>query len=274
MDKLKVSVLLLTQNSEKSIVRCLDSLKGFDEIVMIDGGSQDNTISIAESYSNVKVYSNPWPGFIEQRNFSIDKASHDWCFMIDSDEALTKELFQEIKKTILGKPNKKMYRVMRTEFYFGQPVEEGFGKSNWQERLFLKTHVRYTGGVHHHHLIDGKHQNEMQHEIGNLDPSARVLHEEDYGLKEWITKLPRFSLLRANEKIAQGRKVTKFGVFFEFFGNFLKIYLKSYKNKHSGFVISLQTAIFRTLVKLIIYEDQHIGFDKNNNRDKDLKDLN
>jgi len=274
VEKIDVSVLLLTQNSEKTLRRCLDSLKGFAEIVVVDGGSQDQTLEIAGKYENVKIYKNPWPGFIEQRNYSIEKASHKWCFMIDSDEALTFELYEEIKKTLENNPTKKMYKVVRTEFYLGKAIEIGFGKSFWQERLFLKEHVRYTGGVHHHHLIDGIHQNDMQHTIGELDPEARVLHDENYGLKEWVTKLPRFSLLRANEKIKQGRKVTKLGVFFEFTGNFLKIFLKSYKNKHSGFIIATQTALFRTLVKLIIYENQHIAFDKKRNLEDSLKKLN
>ncbi len=270
MEKIKASVLLLTQNNENCIKRCLDSLVEFDEVVMIDGGSKDRTIEMANAYENIKVVEHPWPGFVEQRNFSIECASHEWCFMIDSDEAATPELISEIRKTLSNNPAKKMYRVMRTEFYLGKAIEFGFGRSNWQERLFLKEHVQYSGGVHHQHIIDGVHQSEAQDQIGNLDPRARVLHDEEYGLKDWAMKLPRFAILRAEEKIKAGRKISGLEVFLEFPLTFFKIGKQNRKHREIGFVITLQTAIFRTLVKLIIYEKTRIGFDA---RDKNVKEL-
>lgn len=270
MEKIKASVLLLSQNNENCIKRCLDSLVEFDQVVMVDGGSKDRTVEIAKTYPNVKVVEHAWPGFVEQRNFSIECADHEWCFMIDSDEAATPELITEIRKTLASNPNKKMYRVMRTEFYLGKAIEFGFGRSNWQERLFLKKHISYTGGVHHQHMIDGVHQSQKQDEIGDLDPKARVLHDEEYGLKDWISKLPRFAILRAEEKIKAGRKMSAAEVFLEFPLTFFKIWAKNRGHKEVGFVITLQTAIFRTLVKLIIYEKTRVGFDS---RSKNVKKL-
>jgi glycosyltransferase involved in cell wall biosynthesis len=259
---IKASVLLLTQNNEKSIVRCLDTLKDFSEVVIIDGGSKDKTIEIAKGYSNVVVHENPWPGFIEQRNVSIERASEKWCFMIDSDEASTPELNKEIARIVeANNDNIPMYRAMRTEFYLGETIETGFGRSNWQERLFIKDRVQYTGGVHHQHLIDGKHQNEQQALIKNLDPAARVLHDESYGLIDWMTKLPRFALLRADEKYNPNRNIGKLDVFIAFIGTFFQILYQCRKQPKTAFIIAMQTAIFRCLVKLRLYERQHIGFD-------------
>lgn len=259
---IKASVLLLTQNNEQVIRRCLDSLKDFSEIVMIDGGSKDATLDIVKEYPNVVVHSNRWPGFVEQRNFSITKATYDWCFMIDSDEAATPELCQEIKK-IVEKDDRSipMYKVMRTEFYLGEAIESGFGRSNWQERLFLKDRIQYTGGVHHQHLIDGVHQSEQEHLIQNINPAARVLHDERYGLIDWMTKLPRFALLRADEKYRANRKIGKLDVFVAFVGTFFQILAQNRKQGKTAFVIAMQTAIFRCLVKLRLYERSNIGFD-------------
>lgn len=260
--QIKASVLLLTQNNEKSINRCLDSLKPFSEVVIVDGGSKDRTIEIAKTYPNVVVHENPWPGFIQQRNFSLTKASEKWCFMIDSDEASTPELNAEIQKIVEADGDKTpMYRVMRTEFYLGEAIETGYGRSNWQERLFLKDRIKYTGGVHHQHTIDGKHQNEQQHLIKNLNPQARVLHDETYGLIDWMTKLPRFALLRADEKYRANRNIGKVDVFISFVGTFFQILYQCRKQPKTAFIIAMQTAIFRCLVKLRLYERQHIGFD-------------
>ena len=270
MEKIKASVLLLTQNNESCLKRCLDSLIEFEEVVVVDGGSKDKTLEIAASYPNVVIHKNPWPGFIAQRNHSLDCASFDWCFMIDSDEMATPELVQEIRKTLLNKPEKKIYNVMRTEFYLGKAIEFGFGRSNWQERLLDKRHVRYTGGNHHQHLIDGVHQSQKKDEIGELNPNLRVLHDESYGLKDWISKLPRFSILTAEEKIEKGRKVGALDVLFEFPFSFLKIWKQNRKHGPTGFIISVQTALFRTLQKLIIYEKTKIGFDARGKKGQDL----
>ena len=230
-------------------------------MVIVDGGSKDRTIEIAKTYPNVVVHENLRPGFIEQRNYSLTKASEKWCFMIDSDEFSTPEL-NEIQKVIDVEDNKTpMYRVMRTEFYLGEAIETGYGRSNWQERLFLKERVQYTGGVHHQHLIDGKHQNEQQHLIKNLNPKARVLHDDTYGLIDWMIKLPRFALLRADEKFRPDRHVGKLNVFISFFGTFFQILYQCRKQSKTAFIIAMQTAIFRCLVKLRLYEREHIGFD-------------
>lgn len=262
---INASVLLLTQNSQDTLKRCLDSLIEFSEVVMVDGGSKDATIEMAKKYPNVVIHSNPWPGFVEQRNFSITKATKKWCFMIDSDEAATPELVAEIK-AIVEKDDEKiaMYRVMRTEFYLGEAIEYGYGRSNWQERLFLTARVQYTGGVHHQHLIDGKHQSEQKHLIGDIKASARVLHDERYGLIDWLVKVPRFALLRADEKYRPERKIGKFDVFIAFVGTFFQILYQCRKQPRTAFIIAIQTAIFRCLVKLRLYERQHIGFDDAN----------
>ena len=265
MKKIPCSVLIICQNAEISLNRCLDSVLDFDEVVLVDGGSTDKTLEIAKQYANVKIYENPWPGFIKQRNYSLSVATHKWSFMIDSDEMLSPELLEEIRNVVSsGNDSYPMYSVMRTEFLLGKPIEFGFGASCWQERLFITKRVEYTGGVHHEHMIDGVHQNEARHKIGFLKSSARVLHDEGYGLVDWTKKLPRFAMLRAEEKISNdpNRKVSAIEVFFTFIGTFLKIYLKSYKNGKIGVVVSFTTAINRCLAKLIMYEHHEFGFEK------------
>jgi len=256
----KISVLMLTQNSEKFIKRCMDSLIKFDEVVVIDGGSTDKTLEIAASYPNAAIYENEWPGFIAQRNFSIDKASHEWCFMIDSDEKLTPELADELYRVVNDNPDKVLYNVCRTEYYLGEEVSTGHGKSWWQERLFIKDRVRYTGGNHHEHLIDGKSVQEQADKVGHINQEYRVLHDPTYGIEDWAKKMPRFILLVANEKFEKGKRVGALEVLGTLFWTFFQIFKKSWPLGKLGFVISVQTAIFRALVKLVIYEKSKIGF--------------
>ncbi|MGB0455085.1 MAG: glycosyltransferase family 2 protein [Bacteriovoracaceae bacterium] len=266
----KVSVLIIAQNVEQTVVRCLDSLKIFDEVVFVDGGSTDRTLEIAASYDNVKIYKNPWPGFVEQRNYSLEKASHEWCFMIDADEALNKDTAEEIYRVVNSNPSKVLYRIMRTEYYLGEQIESGYGKSEYQERLFIKNRVRYSGGVHHTHLIDGKETFETSELIENFPSKYRILHDNRYGLNEWIRKLPRFAVTVAEEKIQRGKKTNAFIVFLSFVGTFFQIWFKCLKLGKVGIVIAFQTAIYRSLVKLIMYERSEIGFDEKQNKGESL----
>lgn len=265
-----VSVLIIAQDAALYLKRCLDSLKDFPEVILVDGGSRDNTAEIAQQYPNVRFYKNPWPGFIEQRNFSREKATYQWCFMIDADEALTPETAREILKIPQLKNPKVLYNIMRTEFYLGQAIEQGYGKSAYQERLFQTTRVSYGGTSHHSHFIDGKTTAEQKDLVGYFAPKLRILHDESYGLHAWVKKLPRFTLLIAQEKIDRGRRVYFLEVLFSFFYTFLQIFCKTVRQGKIGGVVALQTALYRTLVKLVIYERSAIGFEKRQREDESL----
>lgn len=252
----KISVLILAQNVQRTLKRCLDSVKDFDQIIVLDGGSTDQTPTIAKSYPNVKYVVNAWPGFIEQRNLSIDLADHSWCFMIDSDEALEPEARDEIFR-IVSLPNPKvMYRIVRTEYFLGQAIEEGFGRSDYQERLFQKSRIRYTGGVHHGHLIDGQPLAMNHPEAENMPRQFRVLHDPAYGMDDWLKKFPRFTILIAHEKMKRGRRVTPIDILATLFGTFFQIYLKSWRQGKMALATAVLETINRTMVKLYIYQSQ------------------
>ena len=84
-----VSVCMIVKNESQILARCLDSLRGiWDELIIVDTGSQDDTVTIARRYTD-KVYSFEWTGdFSEARNFALDKASCDYIYSADADEIL------------------------------------------------------------------------------------------------------------------------------------------------------------------------------------------
>jgi glycosyltransferase involved in cell wall biosynthesis len=95
MEKIPVTVGILTYNSEKTLSRCLESLKYFRDIVIADGGSTDRTLEIAKKY-NVRVIpqsqeGKPIEDFSLERNRLLDTAKEDWFFYLDSDEVVSPE---------------------------------------------------------------------------------------------------------------------------------------------------------------------------------------
>src|SRR3989338_11137661 len=85
-----LSAVILSRNSEKKIEKCLSSLKDWaDEIILVDGGSADDTVKTAERF-NARIYSHQFLGsFAEERNFGTDKPSNEWVLQLDSDEIIT-----------------------------------------------------------------------------------------------------------------------------------------------------------------------------------------
>lgn len=87
-----ISVVIIAQNEAECIANAIRSCQAFaNEIVVVDGGSEDATVAIAENLG-CQVYHNPWSGYANQRNFGADRAQHDWIFFIDADEVVDPKL--------------------------------------------------------------------------------------------------------------------------------------------------------------------------------------
>ena len=87
-----LSVVIIAQNEEECIANAIRSCQSFaDEIVIVDGGSHDATVQIAQELG-CQVYGNPWSGYANQRNFGADRARYDWILFIDADEVIDQRL--------------------------------------------------------------------------------------------------------------------------------------------------------------------------------------
>ena len=97
-DEVRVSVLIPTMNEERNLPRCLKSVAPLvDEIVVVDSGSVDATQEIAEKFS-ARIVHQDWLGYVGQKNFALDQATHSWVLSIDADEEISPELAAAIAK--------------------------------------------------------------------------------------------------------------------------------------------------------------------------------
>ncbi|HQE12332.1 MAG TPA: glycosyltransferase family 2 protein, partial [Flavipsychrobacter sp.] len=89
---INLSVVVITLNEEKNLARCLAAAKVIaDDILVVDSGSTDATVAIAESFG-ARVLVEPFKGYVTQKNFADAHALHDWVLSIDADEVLSPEL--------------------------------------------------------------------------------------------------------------------------------------------------------------------------------------
>ena len=94
-----LSVIVITYNEEKNIARCLQSVQFANEIIVVDSGSQDNTVALARSLG-AKVIQTDWPGYGLQKQRSLDLATHEWVLSLDADEFLAENAQAQILKAI------------------------------------------------------------------------------------------------------------------------------------------------------------------------------
>ena len=106
---MRISAAMIVKNEEVMLPDCLESIKGLDEIVIVDTGSKDRTVEIAGNYGT--VYHFEWcDDFAAARNFATSKCTGDWIFVIDADERL-KSSVKDLRKAVKSAKDKKFIMV-------------------------------------------------------------------------------------------------------------------------------------------------------------------
>jgi glycosyltransferase involved in cell wall biosynthesis len=160
---MKISACVIACNEEKNLPRCLASLAPVvDEIVVVDSGSTDATVALAQSLG-ARVITQPWLGYVGQKNFALAQAAHPWVLSADADEELSPELRSAIAKlredpSADGASAPNGYEVSRLVFYRGKWIRHGDWYPDRLVRLFRRDAARFTGGRVHEKLeIAGDH---------------------------------------------------------------------------------------------------------------------
>jgi glycosyltransferase involved in cell wall biosynthesis len=250
-----ISVVILTQNSVRTLRRTLDSVREFDEVIVMDGGSVDGTEALARSYERVRFFFEPFPGWSAQRNNGLRHARHDWVLVVDSDEEVTSALREVLFRLVREPEPKLVYRMMRTEYFMGEVVEKGSGRGVYQARFFRRDRVHYEGELHEYPVIDGQKVSwKSDPRVGHLPEHARLLHDPDAAVAEHLRRLPTYAILRSKAWIQEGRRSSRRKLLRRFLRKFWKEYRATRSLGPRGFILSLLIALHYGLVELLVYE--------------------
>lgn len=170
---IKISACLIVKNEEKHLDRCLSSLKGVvDEIVVVDTGSTDRTIEIAQKYG-AKIGHFEWVNdFSAARNYSLSLASGDWALWIDADEELHTESSGAFVEAVM-RPQFGGYYIRIVNFL--DPANPASQYVHTPLRLFrLIPEITFEGSIHEqvlqcfdrHGLVTATLQNALLHHYG------------------------------------------------------------------------------------------------------------
>ncbi len=250
MNNIQLSAVVLSQNEEKNLPRCLKSLNFADEIVVVDALSEDDSVKIARRLG-ARVISQKWPGFSEQWQFAIDQARGEWIFMCAADEEVPAALAGELRATVNRSPAAAGFQVQRHSQYLGDWMRYGPWANDFQLRLFRRGAGSITGqSVHEGLQLDGR--------PGRL--ANPLLHYTHQTLTESLTRLSRYTTLESKDRAGR-RRISPFDFVIPPLGVFFKYYIAKgcWRAGVRGFLLSAVTAMYKSVLYIKIYFLQRAG---------------
>jgi glycosyltransferase involved in cell wall biosynthesis len=242
----KISAVVITYNEEKNIARCLQSLQGVaDELIVVDSGSTDKTEEICRQFGAKFIY-HPFEGHIQQRNWALEQVTYHHVLSLDADEALSKELTSSIlavKESWTS--DAYAYKFNRLTNYCGKWVRHCSWYPDVKLRLWDKRKGRYDGVNPHDKVF-------VEGDVRVTWIKGDLLHYSYYTISEHISQVNHFTELNACEYIKKGKKVTVAKIIYKPVWKFIRDYFirLGALDGYYGFVICA-TSAFATFVKYV-----------------------
>jgi (heptosyl)LPS beta-1,4-glucosyltransferase len=213
-----LSVVLIIKNEAANLDAVLSGLQWADEIVVVDGGSDDDSVAIAGQYTD-KVFEYPdWQGYGIQRQRAQSHASSDWIFMLDADERVTPELAQEIQSVVANNDQTKLYAVPRLSWVFGRFIRHSGWYPDYVTRLYPRKRAGYGDDQVHEKVLYGSDM-----ELVNLQ--GDLLHYTYRDMEHYLTKSAQYAAAWAEQRRQRGKRSSLPQALLHGIGCFLKMYI-------------------------------------------------
>ncbi len=233
MSKSGISVTIITLNEEANIERAIGSVAWADEVIVVDSGSTDRTRELAKKLG-ARVYSNPWLGYGQQKNFAHEKAKEQWVLNIDADEVVTSELREEILSQIT-QGSTSGFKIPRKTWFLNRWIMHGGWYPNYLMRLAKKSDAKWTEPAIHEELL-------VRGVIENL--KNPLLHYTFVDLKDQVTRNVRYAGLGADQLIASRARPSLVKLLLKPIGKFIETYFfkLGFLDGLPGFFISINAS--------------------------------
>ncbi len=192
---LPISIFIITKNEAQNIGRLLSSLKEFNEIIVVDSGSTDETVSIAKQHGATVIHQD-WLGYSKQKQFAMEQCNNPWVMNLDADEVLPKALYNAIVQSIKD-PTIHAVRFLRIDYFMDKPMPKSLSLPK-NIRLYRKESAQFDNQC-------------LVHESASIAGKTKLIKTPfiHYGyndLKIFTDKLNHYSSLKALEKFKRGKK--------------------------------------------------------------------
>lgn len=192
-ERQKLTVLIPCFNEERNIEECLKSVSWADEIFIVDSFSTDRTLEIAKKYTD-RIVEHEFVNDAVQKNWAIPQASYEWILIVDCDERVVPELKEEIINLLNTEPMKDGYWIKRHNYLMNKQVKYSSWGNDTVLRLFRRSKGRYK-------------EQRVHGEITLRNTGILTAHLDHFtvpSLGEWVNKINRYTLYKAQDKYDQG----------------------------------------------------------------------
>jgi glycosyltransferase involved in cell wall biosynthesis len=223
-----ISVVIIVKNGAYTLQRCLESLSAFDDVILYNNGSTDETALIAASYPNIRLFEGEFIGFGPTKNAAAEYAKHDWILSLDADEVLNESIVEEIRGLALDP--KIVYTLLRKNFYKTTEIAHCWGADEIV-RLYNRKITRYSDKhVHEHILSEGLNIEKLRNSFSHFPYQS---------ISEFVIKADRYSTLFATDNV--GKKTSSPAkAFFNGLYSFFRTYVlkRGFLDGYAGLIIA------------------------------------
>jgi glycosyltransferase involved in cell wall biosynthesis len=192
-----LSAIVITRNEQAHIQDCLASVAFAREVIVVDSGSTDATVALAETAGARVIRTTDWPGFGPQKNRALAEASQPWVLSIDADERVTPALREEILAVVNAAAGPAAWDMPRRSSYCGQFIAHSGWYPDRVLRRFRRGSARFSDDLVHERLLTDAAAGNLKHDL---------LHLSFTDLESVLDKMNRYSTAGALRLQQQGRK--------------------------------------------------------------------
>lgn len=233
---MKISATIIACNEELNIARAIESLRCCDEIVVVDSGSTDRTVEIAQKLG-ARVIEMSWRGYASQKNFASEQATYDWVLSIDADESLSEALEAEIWQIKKSGPQYDAYTMPRLAQYLGRWILHSGWYPDRKVRLFDRRKASWQGDYVHESV-------RVQGPVGHLE--SNLLHFTCNSLAEHLRTMDRYTTLAAEQLVDQKVDIHWRRIVFDPLWTFFRTYFlkQGFRDGLEGLCIAYMAAFY------------------------------
>jgi glycosyltransferase involved in cell wall biosynthesis len=209
-----LSAIIITRNEAAKIADCLDSLSFCDERIVVDCGSEDDTVRIAREHG-ARVEHHPFEGFGAQKNFALSLATGDWVLSVDADERVSPALAVELNAAMAAAAADG-FEMPRLSTFLGREMRHSGWYPDYVLRLFRRGRARFSNDIVHERVV-------CEGAVRRL--TEPLTHHPVERIEDALSRMDRYSSAGAEKMVASGRRVTFASGFLHGFWTFLRVYV-------------------------------------------------
>lgn len=210
----RLSVVMIAKNAADLLPDCLASVAWADEIILLDSGSDDNTVEIARAAGAKVFVDTNWQGYGIQRQRAQSFATGEYVLMIDTDERITPELQLSLQSVLTSPQPKAVYSIARRNYFLGRFMRHSGWYPDRVMRLYERERYQYNSNLVHESL-DCADANVIE-----LHGDLRHLTCRDFA--SFQRKQLSYATAWAQERHHRGKKTSIAGIFAHTLGAFMK----------------------------------------------------